>query len=107
MPNLNQDKLYTTIGARVKALRNQAELSQDQLADRLGLLRTSVSNIESGKKRLTIARLYRLSAALGSDLSEILPPVKDFIDSDIFHPIDVDNLPEKADLIMKKLRREM
>jgi transcriptional regulator with XRE-family HTH domain len=41
-------------GRRVRTARTAAELTQSQLADRLGVSRSSVANIESGRQQQTI-----------------------------------------------------
>ena len=45
---MNKEETRTRIGQRVKALRLQADLSQDELAQRAGLQRTHIGRIEGG-----------------------------------------------------------
>jgi transcriptional regulator with XRE-family HTH domain len=47
--------------------RARAELTQGQLAERLGWDRTSISDIETGAKRVTVIELIELADALGFD----------------------------------------
>lgn len=51
----------------LKLERQKAELSQGQLAERLGWDRTTVSDIETGSKRVTAIELIQLGEALGFD----------------------------------------
>ncbi len=51
----------------LKLERQKAELTQEQLAERLGWDRTTISDIETGAKRVTAIELIELSEALGFD----------------------------------------
>lgn len=53
------------IGARVKALRLMAELSQDELAGRAGLQRTHIGRIEACRYAVNIETLEAIAQALG------------------------------------------
>lgn len=53
------------MGAEIRAVRSQQGLTQAALADRLGLQRTSVTNIEAGDQGLTLETFIDLTAALG------------------------------------------
>jgi HTH-type transcriptional regulator/antitoxin HipB len=51
----------------IKLERQKAELSQAELAARLGWDQTTVSHIETGAKRVTVIELMELAEALGFD----------------------------------------
>jgi transcriptional regulator with XRE-family HTH domain len=51
----------------IKLERQKAELSQAELAKRLGWDQTTVSHIETGSKRITVIELIELSEVLGFD----------------------------------------
>jgi transcriptional regulator with XRE-family HTH domain len=51
----------------LKLERTRAELTQAQLAERLGWLQKTVSDIEIGSKRVTAIELIQLGEALGFD----------------------------------------
>ena len=53
------------IGQRIKHRREKAGLSQDQLAEKLGLSPNHVSSMECGKSLLTTKRLLMLCEILG------------------------------------------
>ena len=58
----------------IQILRKQAEFTQQQLADKIGVERSYISKIENGVVPLTDAVLQmKLSEALGVPLSEISP----------------------------------
>jgi transcriptional regulator with XRE-family HTH domain len=56
----------------IKLERQRLELSQTELAVRLGWDQTTVSHIETGSKRVTVIELIELSEALGFDLKEAI-----------------------------------
>lgn len=57
-----------SLGATIKALRRLRGLTQQQLADRCGLSRTSVTNIELGRHSLTQESIVAIADALGYDV---------------------------------------
>lgn len=70
------EQIYKRIGERLKAIRQQhtSKPSHDTVAICTGLSRPAISNIENGKRRVTIHTLERICIALGIDISEVLKP---------------------------------
>jgi len=60
------------IAANVKRLRKAQNLSQEELADRAGVHRTYVSQIERGVKNATFVSLDKIAQALGTPLAELV-----------------------------------
>ena len=56
------------IGARLRELRITAGLSERVLADLIDVTYQQVHNYEAGANRLTVARLYYITQALGVDV---------------------------------------
>lgn len=54
-------------------MRKQRDLSQTDLAQGVGLTRTSISNIENGRQHLPIHQLYRMAEVLKCTPHELLP----------------------------------
>jgi len=52
-------------GRKIRALRKERSWSQRDLAERLGIHHTTVSEIERGRTQLTLERLNRVVEALG------------------------------------------
>lgn len=73
------DQLYRLIGNRVRQLRDtqSPRMSQDDLAQILGLKRTSITNIESGQQKLTLDSVFRLCEHFGIEAGELLPRIAD------------------------------
>lgn len=61
------------IGATVKAMREQNGLTQQQLADCLGITRPSITNMESGYQPISIEYLYTIASCLNMDVHDLLP----------------------------------
>ncbi len=60
-------RLYTaaSVGPAIRAFREQAGLTQQQLADMAGLHRSYVSELEQGKETEQLRRILRLLKLLG------------------------------------------
>jgi transcriptional regulator with XRE-family HTH domain len=67
------DPLYQELGRRLREAREAAQLTQAGLAARVALSRTSITNIEQGRQRLTVDSLVRLAAVVGVDPRQLLP----------------------------------
>jgi transcriptional regulator with XRE-family HTH domain len=67
------DGLYKQFGRRLRDLREAAGLTQDQVAERVKLKRTSITNIERGRQHIALHQLYLLAAAVGKSPTELLP----------------------------------
>ena len=61
-----------TLGVRVKALRKQLDLSQSTLADRCGVFRTYISQIEAGIANPTLDTLVHLATALEVEVWDLM-----------------------------------
>lgn len=48
-------------------------MKQEELAQRVGLSRTSITNIESGRQRLLLDHLYALAGAFGVEPGQLIP----------------------------------
>jgi transcriptional regulator with XRE-family HTH domain len=60
------------IGANIRRLREAAGLSQEELADRSGLHRTYISQVERAVKNATIVSLDKIARGLDVPLTELV-----------------------------------
>ena len=67
------DRLYREFGRALRARRKHAGLSQDNVAQRVGMSRTSITNIEQGRQHVSLHVLYELAAAVGTTPEDLLP----------------------------------
>lgn len=71
MPDVDEAAIQERLGAKIKARREKEGLSQGALAERSGIHRTYVNQVENGHKNVTIGLLARISAALGTTPSAL------------------------------------
>ena len=62
----------TNIGKHILKLRQQKNMTQDDLAERLFVTRQTVSNYETGKSRPDVEMLMRIAEVLETDIQSIL-----------------------------------
>jgi transcriptional regulator with XRE-family HTH domain len=61
------------LGERIRAARERAGVRQDQLAQAVGLSRTSITNIERGRQGVQAYLLARIAEVLGRPAAELIP----------------------------------
>lgn len=67
--------LQIVVGRNIRRLRQKRGLSQEDLADEIGVHRTYMGGVERGERNLTLRSLERLAARLGvSPLSLLQDP---------------------------------
>jgi transcriptional regulator with XRE-family HTH domain len=67
------EAVYPRFGARLRSERRMAGLTQEDLAVRLGLSRTTVVNIERGRQRIALHQLLQIADAVGCEVLHLLP----------------------------------
>lgn len=67
----------TPLGSLVRHLREQAYLSQEELAARAQVSRATIQNIESNRRIPRRAGLRRIATALGVDVAELQAAIPD------------------------------
>ena len=72
MKGNHTQRLLRTFGATIKQRREELGISQEELADRAGLHRTYVSDIERGARNVALANIVSLAAALDLKPSTLL-----------------------------------
>ncbi|MDP3751088.1 MAG: helix-turn-helix transcriptional regulator [Polaromonas sp.] len=60
------------LGIRIKQLRTERQITQEELADSCGMFRTYLSRIESGLANPTLTVLHTLAAGFEMDVTELL-----------------------------------
>ena len=61
-----------TVAANIRRLRQQQGLSQEALADRVGIHRTYMGSVERAERNVAIDNLCRIAWALGVPAYELL-----------------------------------
>ena len=65
--------IYPELGAAVREARERIGITQSELGIRVGLSRTSITNIERGRQVVLVHQLLELSAALDVAAAALLP----------------------------------
>ena len=65
--------LYGEIGSKIRNIRKAKGFTQQCLADKINVKRTSITNFESGKQCPPLHLIYELCNFLDIDIYEILP----------------------------------
>jgi transcriptional regulator with XRE-family HTH domain len=71
------DGLLISVGERVRLFRKRKQLSQIALSERSGIDRTYLSDIENGKRNISLLTLNNLALALDVPIEMLVsrPPV--------------------------------
>lgn len=78
MPISDVDRRFlVAVGAEVQQCRRALGWTQADLADRIGVQRTSITNIERGRQNLPITMLYHIAQAFGVQAWDLLPDLKE------------------------------
>jgi DNA-binding XRE family transcriptional regulator len=106
----NEALLYQKLGQQLRQRRELAKLTQAQLAERVTVLRTSITNIEAGRQKAPLHLIYELCAVLQVDIKDMLPLMNDLVEIQN-SPIEMggrlQNVPPiSADVIDEILHRE-
>lgn len=78
---LDEKRLYFEIGYRVRIARDMMNLTQQELATKLGCTRVYVTMIERGSFRLPLTTLYHLAYHLKLQPKQLLPTLADLLSS--------------------------
>ena len=64
-------KILENLGKALKNIRLEKGMTQEFLAEKVGIHPTYVGKLESGKNNVSIKMLFKISRALGVKLSDI------------------------------------
>jgi len=70
-------ELRNIVGDNIKRCRNQLGISQEKLAERVGLHRTYIGGIERGERNITLDSLQIIASALNISVIELITEKKD------------------------------
>lgn len=68
-----KETVYLDFGRKLKKARRTKKVTQSDLADRVGLTRTSITNIECGRQHVSLHMFLALSDAVGVQPETLLP----------------------------------
>ena len=73
MQETTQKKFYQEIGSRIRDARIINNITQQVLADQLGLTRASIINIEMGRHKPSLHLLLEIAEVLQLDYTALIP----------------------------------
>ncbi len=106
--NVNERELYRIVGSRIRQRREKLKLSQNKIADDVGVQRTSITNIESGRQKPPLHLLYSICLALKIELADVLPKT---LDVELRRVVDVEvnketrQMPPKAAHLLQQMMK--
>lgn len=68
----NKENLLIAIGKNIKAIREERNISQAELAARCNYEKSNMSRIESGKTNLTIGTLLNIAESLDTTIINLI-----------------------------------
>ena len=89
-------RVHAGFGRRLAAARNRLQLHQAELGDRMGLSRTSISNIERGARAVYLDQVYQACSILRVDVAELLPPLSEVFPVSPVHTATDERAPDDA-----------
>ncbi len=63
--------MKVTFKTRIKELRARHDLTQEQLANKVGVRRETIGHIEKGKYNLSLLLAYKIATALESKIEDV------------------------------------
>jgi len=71
MDNMGEDDIRARFGRAVRKRRQELGLSQEELADRAGIHRTYVGDVERGERNIALQNIEKLAKALDVPISTL------------------------------------
>jgi len=72
----HMDHILKQFGARIKKLRHEQHISQEELAERCDLHRTYLGGIERGERNPSLQNIEKIASAFDITLSELFKDVE-------------------------------
>ena len=104
---------YEKIGRKLQEAREEAGLSQEELAKKIGCTQASLSHYELGKRRLYLADLQRIGQIMGKPITYFLEdpqeegPVHENLKTLLEDPYIVEVLSAVRDLKLAERKSEL
>lgn len=70
---------YIELGKRLKDIRIERKMTQQEVADRLGIARQNVSTYENGVKTLDIDTFYKICDIFNVDPNDVLKDLRKLV----------------------------
>ena len=78
---------YLRVAERIRSRREELRLTQADLADRAGVTRSSVANIETGRQAVLLHQFVGLARALDMPWDQLMPKEGDHVPEEGSRPL--------------------
>ncbi len=96
----------TSLGGAIRSVRAELNLTQEDLADRAGLHRTYVSDVERGRRNISLESIEKLADALELSISKLFAKAGNGgADSSFVEILMVEDNPSDAELAVRSFRK--
>lgn len=72
-------RFYIELGKELKNIRTNRHISQQYVADRMGLSRSAISCYEVGKRQMNIDDLFKICEIYNYDINELVNKVRKYL----------------------------
>src|ERR1700761_467898 len=97
--------LKVLFGTTIKSKRSELGMSQEELADRAGLHRTYVSDVERGTRNVSLGSIEKLAHALGLSVWRLFEKASSGHSPDHLEILIVEDEPTDVDLTIHAFQR--
>lgn len=97
--------LKRLFGTAIKGKRSELGISQEELADRAGLHRTYVSDVERGARNLSLESIEKLAQALELSISVLFQRARDGAPSNAVEVLLVEDEPLDVELTLRAFKK--
>ncbi|MCY9594144.1 XRE family transcriptional regulator [Paenibacillus chitinolyticus] len=84
----NEESYLLLLGARIKQIRNDKGITQEELAERMNTSSPYIGNVERGQKNITLSSLFRFADALNVRVMDLFA-FEAFSDTGIVKPSEL------------------
>lgn len=67
-----EQKILKQVGSKIRALRNETGLSQEDFAQKVKIDRTYISDVERGERNVSVLNLFKIAKGLKKPASLLL-----------------------------------
>lgn len=76
---MHKNRILLYLGRRIRQLRVEQKLTQEDFAHKAGLDRAYYGGVERGERNVSAVNLVRIAKALNVEVGELFLPVKELV----------------------------
>ena len=100
--NESLKETMTLIGARLRMIRVEKEMNQSDVAKKMGVSQTHLSNIEGGKNNISVPNLLKMREIYGCTMKEIFADLdKKEVEAESVSKLTLEDLRNIASLLRR------